>query len=84
VNIQINGKTTVRELVGRYPQTRKVFEEHGLDYCCGGGQSLADAAAKQGLEVSALVTALEKAIRTPLASQSQVEKDWYAARCRNW
>lgn len=79
VNIQINGKTTVRELVGRYPQTRKVFEEHGLDYCCGGGQSLADAAAKQGLETSALVTALEKAIRTPLASQSQVEKDWYAA-----
>ncbi len=79
MNIQVNGKTTVRELVGHYPQTRKVFEKHGIDYCCGGGQSLADAAAKQGLEVSALVPALEKAIRTPPASQSPADKDWYAA-----
>ena len=36
--IQVDGRTTVRDLVGRYPQTRPVFEQHGVDYCCGGGQ----------------------------------------------
>ena len=47
MSIQIDGKTTVRELVGRYPQTRKVFEQYGIDYCCGGGKSL-DQATEEG------------------------------------
>jgi iron-sulfur cluster repair protein YtfE (RIC family) len=32
MSIQVNGNTTVRELVGRYPQTRKTFEKYGIDY----------------------------------------------------
>jgi regulator of cell morphogenesis and NO signaling len=60
--IQIDGKTTVRELVGRYPQTRPVFESQGIDYCCGGGQCLAGAASQNGLELAVLVAALEQVL----------------------
>lgn len=76
--IHVDGETTVRELVGRYPRTRLVFEEHGLDYCCGGGQSLASAAQKHGLELPALMAALEKALQSPPQTSKPVDKDWYA------
>jgi regulator of cell morphogenesis and NO signaling len=76
--IRVEGVTTVRDLVGRYPQTRPVFEQHGIDYCCGGGQSLADAARKHGLELPALVAAVEKALHTAPDKAVPVDKDWYA------
>lgn len=79
VEIQINAKTTVRELVGRYPRTRKVFEEREIDYCCGGHLSLGEAAAKRRLDLPSLVSALEMAVRTPSAQPSLEDKDWYAA-----
>jgi hypothetical protein len=41
--IPVDGKTTVRDLVGRYPQTRPVFEDCRIDYCCGGRQSVSRA-----------------------------------------
>ncbi len=75
---QINETTTVRELVGRYPQTRPVFEHSGIDYCCGGGQSLAAAAKARGLELPALVAALKQALENPPAAPGQADKDWYA------
>ena len=31
MTLQVDGKMTIRDLVGRYPQTRPVFEEHGID-----------------------------------------------------
>lgn len=41
--LQLDGDMTIRDLVGRHPQTRSVFERHEIDYCCGGGKSLAEA-----------------------------------------
>lgn len=76
--IRVDGTTTVRELVGRYPQTRPVFEERGIDYCCGGGQSLADAAQKHDVELPALVAALEEAFQAPPKTSKPIDKDWYA------
>lgn len=76
--IRVEGTTTVRELVGRYPQTRPVFEEHGIDYCCGGGQSLANAAKKHGLQLPTLLAALEKALQLPPQTSKPIDKDWYA------
>jgi iron-sulfur cluster repair protein YtfE (RIC family) len=54
---------TVRDLVGRYPQTRPVFEKHGIDYCCGGDKCLADVANEHGLKLPALVDALGKTLQ---------------------
>lgn len=43
----------------------KVFERHGLDYCCKGTRSLGEAARAVGLEPNALLTELEHARATP-------------------
>jgi len=78
--IHVDGKTTVRDLVGRYPQTRPVFEKHGIDYCCGGGKCLGEAADERGLKLPELVGALEEAIRTTAGKAEATDKDWYAER----
>jgi regulator of cell morphogenesis and NO signaling len=75
--------TTVRELVGRYRQTRPVFEEYGIDYCCGGGQSLAAAAEAQGVELQSLLTALQHALESPPPADDQANKDWYVESLRS-
>jgi regulator of cell morphogenesis and NO signaling len=77
--IQIDGQTTIRELVGRYPQTRPVFESQGIDYCCGGAQALAGVARQRGLELGVLVAALKQVLQTPASPQGATDRDWYAA-----
>jgi regulator of cell morphogenesis and NO signaling len=79
MTIQVDGKLTVRDLVGRYPQTRSVFEKYGIDYCCGGGKCLAEAARERGLKLPALVDALEKALQAATDKAEVADRDWYAA-----
>jgi regulator of cell morphogenesis and NO signaling len=75
----VDGETKVRDLVGRYPQTRVVFEKHEIDYCCGGDKSLAEAARQRGLVLPALIDALEKALQATTNEPDATDKDWYAA-----
>lgn len=79
MTIQMDGKTTVRDLVGHYPQTRPVFEKHGIDYCCGGGKSLAEAACEHGQELPKLIDALKETLDTPTDKADSIERDWYIA-----
>lgn len=76
---QINGQTTVRDLAGKFPQTLPVFEAKGIDYCCGGGKSLADAAAEQGVDLASLLDALNRALGEAETKFKPAEKDWYKA-----
>ena len=77
MTIQVDERTTVRDLVGRYPQTRPVFEEHGIDYCCGGGKSLANAAREHGRTLPELINALKKALDAPANKAGAAERDWH-------
>ena len=79
MSVQIDGNTTVRELVGRFPQTRKVFEQYGIDYCCGGGKCLAEAARENQAALPNLVRDIETALVETSTRTATVEKDWYAA-----
>ncbi len=79
MTIHVDEKATVRDLVGRYPQTRPVFEKHGIDYCCGGGKALADAARECGQELPKLIDALKEALDRPTGEAETAERDWYAA-----
>jgi regulator of cell morphogenesis and NO signaling len=79
MSIQVNGTTTVRELVGQCPQTRKVFEEFGIDYCCGGGKCLAEAAQASRTDLRTVLAAIEKAIAAPADAPEIAEKDWTTA-----
>ncbi len=77
--IPLDGKTTVRDLVGRYPRTRPVFEKYGIDYCCGGGKCLAEAAEESQAALPDLVRDLEAALLAVSTGTATAEKDWYQA-----
>lgn len=40
----------VGNIVAEYPATARVFEKHGLDYCCGGKRTLGDACAAKRVD----------------------------------
>jgi regulator of cell morphogenesis and NO signaling len=79
MSIQVTAQTVVRDLAGRYPATLKVFEDHGIDYCCGGDKCLAEAAQESGAELGAVVAALQAALSAAPSKAAQPEKDWYGA-----
>jgi regulator of cell morphogenesis and NO signaling len=55
----IDPTTTLGDLVTAHPQLTRELERRGLDYCCGGRRTLADACATRGLDAE--VTANELA-----------------------
>ena len=52
---------TVASLVTKNPDWARVFEAHGVDYCCGGHLTLQDACAKSGASVEEVLHALSEA-----------------------
>jgi regulator of cell morphogenesis and NO signaling len=68
-------KMTVGQLVAKHPQTRKIFEKWGIDYCCGGRHDLKTAAAEKSANLEMLLTELNEAIETVSSNQAP-ETDW--------
>jgi len=64
---------TVREYALEIPAATRIFEKLGIDYCCGGGKSLADACARAGVEVDEVLASLEPNARSEGISAG---KDW--------
>jgi len=69
---------TLGELVADRPARARVFESFGLDYCCGGRRTLADACAEKGLAVADVVAALERIEPSPAETTS----DWRTVSLR--
>lgn len=57
---------TVREIALEQPTAIRVFEQFGIDYCCGGRKPLAEACAAGNLEIDAVLAALEAAEKKPV------------------
>lgn len=58
----LDRSTTINALVDRHPELIPILSGHGLDLCCGGPLTLAEAADRHGLDAAALVTELEAAL----------------------
>ena len=56
---------TVREIALEQPTAIRVFEQFGIDYCCGGRKPLAEACAARNVEIDAVIAALEEAEKKP-------------------
>ncbi len=56
---------TVRAIALEQPTAIRVFEQFGIDYCCGGRKPLAEACAAGNLEIAAVIAALEAAGKKP-------------------
>lgn len=53
---------TLAQFAVRHAGASRVFHRHGLDFCCGGGVTLADACARKGLDAGAIAAELQAAI----------------------
>jgi regulator of cell morphogenesis and NO signaling len=63
---------TVRDIALSQPSSIRVFEQYGIDYCCGGRKPLALACSEQDVETESVLAALVSA-----AEQSTlVAEDW--------
>lgn len=62
--MSITATHTVRELAVTMPGATRVFERMGIDYCCGGGSTLADACNKFHVPIEEIVRSLEEAGRS--------------------
>jgi len=63
---------TVREIAQTQPSSIRVFEQFGIEYCCGGGERLIEACAAKDVDVDAVISALEAALR----NENPQVKDW--------
>lgn len=61
---------TIGELVAERPSRSRLFESHGIDYCCGGKRSLREAASQAGIDVESFLSSLEA---LPVVAQ---DRDW--------
>jgi regulator of cell morphogenesis and NO signaling len=55
---------SVNDTLRRYPESIAVFNHLGVDSCCGGGASLADAARKAGIEPAEMMRVLNASIES--------------------
>ena len=58
---QLGPDNCVTDWVIEHPETLTVFQQHGIDYSCG-GKSLSFACEEQGLEVDGVLEALHIAV----------------------
>ena len=71
--ITISGETTVSELARAIPAATRVFEQHGIDFCCGGGKTLDEISRAKGIALDAFLRELEAAER---GRSSGPDRDW--------
>lgn len=58
-------ETLVRELLKHLPGAPRAFERHRVDYCCHGALSVAEASARVGADVGAVLAALAEEAARP-------------------
>ncbi|HEV2117940.1 MAG TPA: iron-sulfur cluster repair di-iron protein [Terriglobales bacterium] len=78
MNIDLN--KTVRDLAVENPAATRVFEKFGIDYCCGGGKSLAEACKAVDVAPERILESLQTAGQSKSANGN---KDWKAEPLAN-
>jgi len=73
--MQLESNLTVAEIAARSLAAVRLFEQKGIDYCCGGRRPLAEVCNEKGIDPDMLKRELEAALG---AGQAQ-ERDWSSA-----
>ena len=66
---------TVGEIVAADFRTARVFENHGIDFCCGGKVALETVCTENGLDLSTIISELE-GVKNESAERSQNYSSW--------
>jgi regulator of cell morphogenesis and NO signaling len=73
---QLSCQTPVGQWVAEFPEVSRIFEELDIDYCCGGGKSLAEACRARSRDPLDVVLQLHQAIAS---GEPQETEDWATA-----
>lgn len=65
--------STIGQLVAAHPLLARLFDRLGIDYCCGGKQTLAAACARRGLDPATTIALLESATAALTAGPAEVD-----------
>jgi regulator of cell morphogenesis and NO signaling len=71
----VNGESLVGQLVSERPGRARLFENLGIDYCCGGGRSLVEACRARDLDLASVLAVLRAIDHEPQTD----ERDWTRA-----
>lgn len=71
---KINFDTSIGEFTNKYPQSRDVFKEYKLDYCCGSKKNIALAVKEKNIDWEKFKSTLQKIINEPEIEEET--KDW--------
>ncbi len=77
----ITPETTVGEIVRAAPARSRIFENLGIDYCCGGKKPLAEACRAKGLDAATVATMLAALDSVPEASSANPDALGLAELC---
>ena len=69
----IDARWCVNTTLIRYPETLAVFERFKVDTCCGGAETLTEAARIADVEVNALIDALSGAVAGPALEKQAIQ-----------
>ncbi len=69
--MQFTKETHVSDVAAAMPATIRIFQQRGLDFCCGGHRPLAEACAEHQIDVDELLAELEQS-----GDQPTQERDW--------
>jgi regulator of cell morphogenesis and NO signaling len=71
--MEIRGEQTVREIAAGVAGATRVFEQAGIDYCCGGGKSLAEACTDASVDMGSVLASLERLEQEPSSHGTPIE-----------
>jgi iron-sulfur cluster repair protein YtfE (RIC family) len=71
-NASVTLSSVVNDVIQTHPSSTAVFNDFGIDACCGGAVSIHDAALRDGADPAALLRALNAAIVDSRASTGTV------------
>ena len=69
-------QTTVRDIAIEQPTSIRVFEQYGIDYCCGGRRPLAEVCEERSLQIDEVLAA----IANTAAQQPPAGPDWMSTQ----
>jgi regulator of cell morphogenesis and NO signaling len=70
--MSITEQTTISEIAGALPSSVRVFQRHGIDFCCGGKRPIGAVCEEQGLSFPDLA----REIQSSAADPGGAERDW--------
>jgi len=67
----LRSDTNVGDIATKHPLATRVFERHGIDYCCGGATALTVACANKGLDAEAVLAEIQKELDATTAAEER-------------